>query len=439
MFPSEFLSRDWQFNFRVVTQTQKGRFEEIFSGAGSRLYLFSSLFLLRNAWIVGTGLFFSRRAWPTKYSDYRTGNTALSSDNIFQRASCRLGSLYRTCDSINFAFYSGLLRSSCRIVCVSSSPTVCFLSQYSLYRWTLARFFLDACLTGSASYRVRFSSKGPTTRRVDAMTTDDTCYAGKVADYFLRADGELSGLLLKDIKRFRSNRWRKIEKLGSSPRLRLLERKSLGRTLLAAEKIANLNIRYNAPQKELRQDLERWLESLNLGESVTISLESSDNSGSSQTSKTRTASHRARMIRLFLRGTKPRIEGNQWWRRSAAAKSIPSSTRHFSSSEFRLQVVDMNSTKREQCARPAPHHLAEWPCGASAIRLSAGPTGQSQLPLQLKLMFPEDASVKEPQERQEDKKPRAKTRRTQKRRRKNQPSRPSRKSWQRWRNYWGCS
>ena len=30
------------------------------------------------------------------------------------------------------------------------------------------------------------------------MTTDDHLYAGTVADYFLRADGELSGLLLKD-------------------------------------------------------------------------------------------------------------------------------------------------------------------------------------------------------------------------------------------------
>ena len=105
-----------------------------------------------------------------------------------------------------------------------------------------------------------------------------------MADYFLRADGELSGLLLKDIKRFRFQQMEEDRKAGLKPTPKDYWKEIPGANFyLPAEKIANLNIRYNAPQKELRQDLERWLESLNLGESVTISLESSDNSGSSQT------------------------------------------------------------------------------------------------------------------------------------------------------------
>jgi len=106
------------------------------------------------------------------------------------------------------------------------------------------------------------------------MTTDDHLYAGKVEDYFLKADGELSGLLLKDFRRFRHGELEEDRKAGLGPDPKKYRRDIPGANFyLPADKIATLNIRYETLQTELIQDVERLLKSINLPESVTVSLE----------------------------------------------------------------------------------------------------------------------------------------------------------------------
>src|ERR1035437_8216137 len=81
----EFLFKKWVFYFRVVTKTQRGRFEEVFSGIEVSLlpFLFS-FFASRFSWFVGHWPFPLKDGISDKYLDYRTTVTALCSDQYFR-------------------------------------------------------------------------------------------------------------------------------------------------------------------------------------------------------------------------------------------------------------------------------------------------------------------------------------------------------------------
>jgi hypothetical protein len=148
------------------------------------------------------------------------------------------------------------------------------LSRYALYRWTFGRIFLgrashwEVLLTGFA-----FPRTSKIRVAVDALTTDDHLYSGTVADYFLKADGELSGLLLKDFKRFRHSHLEEDRRAGLRPDSRDYWTEIPGANFyLPGEKIANLNIRYETPPDELVEDVKRFLKSMSLGDSI-VSIE----------------------------------------------------------------------------------------------------------------------------------------------------------------------
>jgi hypothetical protein len=159
------------------------------------------------------------------------------------------------------------------------------LCKYALYRRTFGSFVLgrasnwEVLLTGFA-----FPRGSRPQVEVDAMTTDGHLYAGTVADFSLNADGELSGLLLTDCKRYRFQHLEDDRKAGLKPNPKNYWTDIPGAKLyLFAERISSLNIRYETSELELLEDVKRLLEKLNLDQSITVSMEDSDKSGSNQT------------------------------------------------------------------------------------------------------------------------------------------------------------
>lgn len=286
----EFLFKKLAFNFRVVTKTERARFEEIVSGVEVSLLPFLCAFFAPKVfWFVGHWPFPIEQSVSDKYSDYRTAVTALCSDQYFRE---HLNAAWMAIDHVRLDQFRFLIWMYCaltvEIVCVVLL-TYFFgsLSRYAIYRATFGKFILgrasnwDVLLTGFAFPR-RFRPQV----EVDAMTTDGHLYAGTVADFSLRADGELSGLLLTDCKRYRFQHLEDDRKAGLKPDPKEYWKDIPGAKLyLFAERISNLNIRYETPELELLKDVKRLLEKMNPNESITVSMEASDKAESNQTAR----------------------------------------------------------------------------------------------------------------------------------------------------------
>jgi hypothetical protein len=218
VFLPEFFFKKLAFNFRTVTKTQQNRFQEIISGAVVALFPFViTFFLSRYIHFFGHWPFFSGQSIAEKYADYRLLISSVQSDAFFRENNTAtwLAASHLAVHQLRFLswMYFFLI---IEIVCVVLL-TYYFgsLSRYAIYRWTFGRIFLgrashwEVLLTGFA-----FPRRSRPKIIVDAMTADDHLYAGTVADFFLKADGELSGLLLKDFKRFRFHKLEEDRKAG---------------------------------------------------------------------------------------------------------------------------------------------------------------------------------------------------------------------------------
>lgn len=284
----EFLFKKLAFNFRVVTKTQRARFEEIVSGVEVSLLPFlCAYFASRVFWFIGHWPFPIEQSVADKYSDYRTAVTALSSDQYFRE---HLNADWVAIDHIRLDQCRFLFWMYCALVIEIACVVLLTyffgsLSRYPLYRKTFGKFILgrasnwDVLLTGFA-----FPRRSRPQVEVDAMTTDGHLYAGTVADFSLKADGELSGLLLTECKRYRFQHLEDDRKAGLKPNPKEYWKDIPGAKLyLFAERISNLNIRYETPERELLEDVKRLLEKLSPDELITVSMEDSDKSGSKQT------------------------------------------------------------------------------------------------------------------------------------------------------------
>ncbi len=94
---------------------------------------------------------------------------------------------------------------------------------------------------------------------VDALTTDEHLYQGRLADYFLDVDGNLSGILLKGTKRFKFLQYEEDRKEGNIKTpiddhyWTLIPGANL---YIPFEKIANLNIHYKLPKETEQKKLQ---------------------------------------------------------------------------------------------------------------------------------------------------------------------------------------
>jgi len=278
VFLPEFLFKKLAIKFRVVTKTPRGRFEELISGASVVLVPFLAAAILSRAFrFVGHWPFPLDQDVSAKYADYGTALSSLVSDGYFRD---HLDATWSAVAHIRlhqcrFLFWM-YLALAIEILCVFLLTYFYgSLSRYPLYKLTFGRIFLgrasqwEVLLTGFA-----FPAGSRPQVAVDAMTTDNHLYAGTVADYFLKADGELSGLLLKDIRRFRFQSHEQDRKSGMVPDTDGYWKDIPGANFyLPADKIANLNIKYVTAPRELRQDVEDLVESMDLGIPFTVELE----------------------------------------------------------------------------------------------------------------------------------------------------------------------
>lgn len=279
VFLPDFLFRKLAFNFRTVTKAPTGRFEEVLSGAEIAFLPFIfSLLASKIFWFVGHWPSSVDESVAAKYSDYRTVITSLCSDAYFHdhigQAWSAAGHVWFYQLRFLFWMYTGLgIEILCAVLLTYYFGS---LSRYPIYRWTFGKIFLgrashwEVLLTGFA-----FPPGSRPSVEVDAMTADNHLYAGKVEDYFLKSDGELSGLLLKDFRRFKFSELEEDRKAGLKPDPKKYWKDIPGVNFyLPADKISNLNIRYETPESELIRDVERLLRSMKLPEGVTVSLES---------------------------------------------------------------------------------------------------------------------------------------------------------------------
>jgi hypothetical protein len=286
VFLPDFLFKRLAFNFRVVTKTQRARFEEIVSGIEvSILPFLCAFFASKISWFVGHWPFSFEQSIAGKFADYRTAVTALCSDPFFHEhpdavwAALDRVRLYQ-CRFLFWMYCALAIEIACVVLLTFFFGS---LSRFSLYRVTFGKFVLgrasnwDVLLTGFA-----FPRGSRPQVAVDAMTTDGHLYAGTVADFFLKADGELSGLLLTDCKRYRFQHLEDDRKAALKPNPKDYWKDIPGAKLyLFAERISNLNIRYETPQQDLLQEVKRLVENMNLG-TFTVSMEANGKSESRQ-------------------------------------------------------------------------------------------------------------------------------------------------------------
>ena len=288
VFLPEFLFTTLAFNFRKVNRLSTGRYSDVLSGAAAGLIPFL-LAAAASRWVgfVGHWPFPVQEDVAAKYADYRTLATALYSEAWFHEhvdATWQAWAHIRMHQErfLVWMYLGLLLQIACVILLTRYFGS---LSRYAWYRKSLGRLFLrrashwEVLLTGFAfppHHRLRVA--------VDAMTTDNHLYAGTVADFFLRPDGELSGLLLTDFSRLKFNKLEEDRIAGLRPNPDDYWADIPGANFyLPADKIANLNIRYEAPLTELVRDVEDWVRTFSPEGSIVVTVEAEDESSSRAT------------------------------------------------------------------------------------------------------------------------------------------------------------
>ncbi|GAC1429450.1 MAG: hypothetical protein NVSMB62_27150 [Acidobacteriaceae bacterium] len=278
VFLPDFLFNTLAFNFRKVNRVQTGRYTDLLAGGAVNIFpfLFATL-LSRTIWFFGHWPFPVQQDAASKYADYRTLATALYSETFFREHVAATWSawshIHRHQERFLVWMYAGLgLQILGAILLTRYFGS---LSRYPWYRKTLGRFFLrrashwEVLLTGFA-----FPHKHRPAVAIDALTADNHLYAGTVADFFLRTDGELSGLLLTDFSRFKFTQLEADRKAGLNPDSSNYWKRIPGANFyLPADKIANLNIRYETPDSELLEDVEEWMKNLDPGSAIKVTFE----------------------------------------------------------------------------------------------------------------------------------------------------------------------
>lgn len=278
VFLPDFLFNRLAYPFVRLKKPQQTRFEEIVSGVGVIFIPFCVTVLLSwQIWYVGHRPFPSAQSVAEKYGDYRTVFSAMYSEAYFRDHYdfCWNAIGHVVLDQARFLLWLYVLLGV--QIAVVNVATVYFgeLSRFPVYRKTFGRWLLarlsqwHVLLTG-----FMFPRSSQTTVVVDVLTSNDKLYSGTVANYFVDRDGELSGLLLHNFRRYYFAQRETDRQAG-----RLLQESEYWEAIpganfyIPADKIANLNIRYEVPSPALVADLQEFINSLKLGDDVTVSLE----------------------------------------------------------------------------------------------------------------------------------------------------------------------
>jgi hypothetical protein len=185
-----------------------------------------------------------------KVVDYRTVFTAAYSEHYFtEHQPESWEALKRVCKrqadflAWNYAFLLG--ETSLFIALVSQFGK---WKTFKPYAWLASRVLLPTVSEWHVLLTdFNFPPEQERSVEVDVMSKDDILYRGEVLEYFLSANGQLSGLLLHGTERFQYEKLKEDRK-SKQPKRNIQEYwrpiAGAGNFYIPAENVASLNIRY---------------------------------------------------------------------------------------------------------------------------------------------------------------------------------------------------
>lgn len=224
------------------------------------------------------------RSWPGSFpdtpqlraSDYSIVAGGLYSESMFQDYGQNFWLAFWRCldRQWHFIFWYYISVALAAILMGIASRRYGKWRRYRLYSWFADVYLLPhisqwhAILTG-------FTFPEKATVIADVLMTDNTLYSGEVAEYFLSSDGSLSGLFLKNPKRF--DRARYLKEKSDWGITRPVE--SFWRNIPSAKlyvigsQIINLNLNYEpptAPAEVVQRYVDALLKGSSYGAKVTV-------------------------------------------------------------------------------------------------------------------------------------------------------------------------
>jgi hypothetical protein len=198
-------------SFVPVRVFQGVKAEEITRAVVTLIFLFGFAVLL--VWYIP-----GSRSWPCgfsdtveqKYADYTLVAGGLYSEAVFKESQQNFWSAFsRTLKRqarFVFWYYLCVVLAAWGLGVLSKRYGKMKRNHfYSVF----ADFYLLPHISQWYAILTGFTFPDKTTVRADVLMTDDTLYSGEVADYFLGADGSLTGLFLRNPKRFDRPRYLK--------------------------------------------------------------------------------------------------------------------------------------------------------------------------------------------------------------------------------------
>jgi hypothetical protein len=249
---------------------ERSRTEEIFTGIlVSGVPVLMTWGVSRFCYVVGHHPFaVSDAAFLTKIEDYQRVIAALYSESYFRAyESATWASAWIVLrHQLRFFFWTYFFLAMEIVVMRLIVHNFGRLNQYGWFKERIGPILLSKgsewqpLLTSFV-----FDPKEKRSVEVDVMTTDGHLYHGTVENYFLKPDSSLSGILLKNAKRFQyskleADRVRCAESGKELPRTESYWKVIPGANLVIAyDKVVTLNVRYELQSGDLLKTLQDWL------------------------------------------------------------------------------------------------------------------------------------------------------------------------------------
>src|SRR5690349_3625547 len=255
-------------SFVRLKKSQRTKTEEVVTGVLIAGCPFAATWILsRFSWYIGHWPLLLTDPLPArKVADYQTVFASLYSDQFFSSHVEQFwDSFWRVlCHQGRFLFWNySFLLLEIGIVLLSTHQFG-RLNRKGWFKWTAGKLLLrrvsewHALLTPFVFH--------PNERRVvevDLMTVDRHLYRGEVSDFFLDRDGQLTGLLLKQAKRYQYAKLEADRAAGKSLPLEDYWKNIPGANLFVPyDKTVTLNLRYEMPPADVTELLNKVIAQL---------------------------------------------------------------------------------------------------------------------------------------------------------------------------------
>ena len=182
-------------------------------------------------------------------ADYKLVVTALYSESKFEKSEAQFWPAFTRCvrrQGRLILWY--LFAIGVEAVCAGLlAKNYAKLKGWLIYKWFADKFLFSYISEWHPLLTPYLYTDPKTTVQADILCTNDVMYQGTVSQYFAR-DGQLSGIFLRNPKRFDRRLYLKAQEEGKKP-----EKENYWRTIPSenlyffAEKIVNMNLTYKPP------------------------------------------------------------------------------------------------------------------------------------------------------------------------------------------------